>query len=958
VVWEAPALVGRSRELGALQTALEAAADGRGGIVLLAGEAGVGKTQLARVAFARHGIAVLSADASAGAPEPFAQIASIVRAQLRRDGGTLARLGPIGLNLALLLPELGTPPPGDRLALVDALRAAFVEIGRTEPTAVFLDDLHLADTATLELLPALAAELESSRVLVVGAYRSDEIPRGHAVRTLRADLRRQQRLELIELQPLDAHETAVLAEQRLGAPAGPMLAAALYDRTQGIPFFVEELVAALSAASRLVEQGDAVELATDDDMPVPETVRDTVLLRVARLDERAQLGLEVAAVVGVRFPFELVEELEETADLTEPLDSGMILEIEPGVGQFRHALTRESVYLDIRWPRRRELHRRVATWLEEHDAPPGVCAEHRLAAREADRARPLLLAAAERSCAVHAYADAADAFRRALEVWPDDDASRLDVVERLAQCAARCGDLAQAATLWEEAIAEVSVLGDPRRLAELRRELANAYRLLGQRNRAATVRLEAAEGFASVGAYADATEEWLALVWHRERGSDDEVFAALDGADRDAARAGRDDLVARARGLRAHMLARRGRFDEAGQLAHEALALARASGVVNSIFDVYWYLAAIGMTRADYRGAQDAIEAAVDVCRHNELVAEEHVCVACLAKILMKRGDWDRALELADEALAADLPFNWRWAALWTAGTIRAARGRTRLARPLLDEAVAIGRRYGLEFIVVEGLLGLALADEVDGNTAAAVDNCRQLVAAARAATGDPHHFPPTLRWTSTFFAREKEVTDVSACADVLADIASSFGSPDALAALAHALGEVSLLQGDAERAALEFGQALELLRDVDAPFDRACTQLRAGVALVAAGAREEGVERIVDAYRTFQKLGSRAFAGWASAELSALGERLDVRLGRRGAKSLERRGLTRRELEVLRHVAVGRTNREIASELFLSTRTVDMHVRHVLAKLDCRSRTEATARAYELGLLEPQPSR
>ena len=130
-------------------------------------------------------------------------------------------------------------------------------------------------------------------------------------------------------------------------------------------------------------------------------------------------------------------------------------------------------------------------------------------------------------------------------------------------------------------------------------------------------------------------------------------------------------------------------------------------------------------------------------------------------------------------------------------------------------------------------------------------------------------------------------------------------------------------------------------------------TQARAGTALLAADERELGVERLSGAYHTFRRLGARPFANRTAADLEAAGERVDERLGRRAARNLEQRGLTRRELEIVRLVAVGRTNREIAHQLFLSPRTVDMHVRNVLAKLGCRSRTEATGRAHELGLIE-----
>jgi DNA-binding NarL/FixJ family response regulator len=217
---------------------------------------------------------------------------------------------------------------------------------------------------------------------------------------------------------------------------------------------------------------------------------------------------------------------------------------------------------------------------------------------------------------------------------------------------------------------------------------------------------------------------------------------------------------------------------------------------------------------------------------------------------------------------------------------------------------------------------------------------------------------PRGMRLAATFAARRGETTLLYACAEATASYASRFGSAEALAALAHTLGEVALAEGQALVAAEQFAVALEHLSDAEVPFERALTQARAGAALMAAGERELGVERLTSAYHTFRKLRARPFANQTVADLEAAGEQADVRLGRRAARALAQGGLTRRELEILRFVAVGRTNREIAHQLFLSPRTVDMHVRNMLAKLGCRSRTEATGRAHELGLLESVGSR
>ena len=182
--------------------------------------------------------------------------------------------------------------------------------------------------------------------------------------------------------------------------------------------------------------------------------------------------------------------------------------------------------------------------------------------------------------------------------------------------------------------------------------------------------------------------------------------------------------------------------------------------------------------------------------------------------------------------------------------------------------------------------------------------------------------------------------------------IASDTGHAEALAALAHAIGETALADGDAATAAEQLAQAVELHRDLDIPFERAEVELRAGVALAAAGERELALERLGDAYRLARKLGARPLAAEAAREVAALGESVERAPGARARRTPSGAGLTRRELEVMRYVAVGRTNREIAQELFLSPRTVDMHVRNILRKLDCRSRVEAAHRAGELGLL------
>ena len=284
-------------------------------------------------------------------------------------------------------------------------------------------------------------------------------------------------------------------------------------------------------------------------------------------------------------------------------------------------------------------------------------------------------------------------------------------------------------------------------------------------------------------------------------------------------------------------------------------------------------------------------------------------------------------------------------------GSILGWRGQTRQARSLLLQVLPEAQRLDKASLEIDSLWSLASAEELQGDQEAAAARYRDLLQRWEK-TEERHYIVPALRWAASFFASHGAQGDTRACAQALANIASATGKMDAVAALAHALGEAALLDGDVQLAARQFEQALEALNGLELPFDRAHVQLRAGVALAASGQRALGIERLTDSYRAAVKLKAKPLAERAARELAALGEKVGKRLGRKAARDLEHGGLTPREREVLRRMALGRTNREIAEDLFLSPRTVDMFVRNILNKLNCGSRLEASRKAEELGLL------
>ena len=404
------ALIGRDRELERLEESLERAEGGSGSLVLISGEAGIGKTRLADELAGRADGLVLRGAATRGATSPYGPIAAALRSFLRARPDGLADCGPLRPHVALLLPELGEAVTRtDRETLFEAVRCAIATAAESGAGLIVLDDLQWSDAATLDLLASMAPRLAELPALVLGAYRSDEVGREHPLRRLRDELRRNGLLEELPLGPLGAEESGALAAQLLGGRAGDELTATLHDRTQGYPFFVEELTGALLAGGAIRERDRVFELEGVSEVPIPETIRDAVLMRIAGISAPARAAAEAAAVGGQRFRVDHVADLAGGDGLAELGDRGLIAELEPGWAGFRHALARDAVYEDVPWLRRQTLHRGLAERLERDGGPPIEIAAHWQGARDEARARAALLRAVGEFRAAHAYRDAAAA---------------------------------------------------------------------------------------------------------------------------------------------------------------------------------------------------------------------------------------------------------------------------------------------------------------------------------------------------------------------------------------------------------------------------------------------------------------------------------------------------------------------------------------------------------------------
>ena len=488
-------LVGRVAELEELQELwLNAGTRGSGRVVLLTGDPGIGKTRLvAEIARRAHeaGAFVLAGRSPEEALVPYQPFvealrhyfmtvsARALRASAREYGSELIRLVP---ELRRRAPELPPPidsePETERYRLFEAVAGLLTEISATAPVLLVLDDLQWADRPTLLLLRHIARAPGHGRVLVLGAYRATEAHSGGFTAAL-AELRRERLITQIELVGLSDSETTELVELRAGATPAPSFSRALYEETEGNPFFIEEIVRHLAEAGVRPDQASARVLGH---FGLPEGVKDVIARRLARLDTEATEWLRVASVIGRDFDAGLLERILSVDEdgflnaLDAALEAGLVAEspAQPERYSFSHALIRETLYDGMSAARRARTHRRVGEALEAEDSERFLTAlalhfTRAASAQDADKAIEYAMRAGEQATAMLAHEEAAEHYSRALEVLerfnPDADAVRCELLIRVGEAHVRAGERPLAWETLREAAAIAVRLGDSAQLA-------------------------------------------------------------------------------------------------------------------------------------------------------------------------------------------------------------------------------------------------------------------------------------------------------------------------------------------------------------------------------------------------------------------------------------------------------------------------------------------------------------
>ena len=937
--------VGRKREFGELERALDATRAGNGTTVLVSGEAGIGKTRLASELGNRA-----------------------------RDAGFEVLLGRsidlVGTELPFqpfveALRPLGEPRQADEQAPASQLRvfenalALVTDRATAAPVMLVLEDLHWADSSTLDLVVFFAHNLDERPVLLLGTYRADEPDSAERMRRLAEGVRHSGSALVLELGPLQPDELTTLLEARTQTSLSAAEANTIVARSEGNPFFAEELLAAAG--------GSGAGLGRD--------LRDLLLRRVARLDQSTQSMLRLAAVAGRDVGYPLLQALAGMPEpgvresLRQAVDHGVLVADQASCSfRFRHALLAETMYATILPGEREELHARLADALVRDGAPAAEVAPHWAAAGHDSQALVASVEAARQVEAAFGLAEAHAHLKRALTLWPAvPDAAELAGID-LAELCSWTGELAglvgaatDAVELTRRAIELVGVQ-DGHRAGLLHVQLAEYLLDIGSDNVAALAALERAVelvpmdptsperayslgslagGLMVAGRFAESLPiAQQALVLARNVGAREAEVRALTVLGGDLAYLGRSE-----EGL-AH-------FRQALHLADEIgdhLGLERAYGNFTDA------LTMLGQARESARVAQAGLEAIRPYGVESTLLVSNQI------EALLTIGDWDDAERLSAAALRRITSSSPSWLLTLRAG-VEVGRGDFDAARAHLEAASATLREDRVLGVYDGYLADLALWERRWTEADAAVQDGLAQARHREAAQIRVGLCAKGLRAHAELAALARARRTSHALqgwldrARTLIDIARS-AAAEAAAVTPNAAGWIALAEAEYERARGAappemWSEAAQIWDRLDRPPLAAYCRWREAEALVAAGAsRTEAGEPLQGAHAVAARIGAKPLL----RELELLAQRARLDLASPDVESTDRTqglkeilGLTPREAEVLMLLARGYTNREIAAALVISTKTASVHVSHILRKLDVPNRLDAAAVAHRL---------
>ena len=501
--------VGREKEMDELRAGLEDSLSGRGRLMMLVGEPGIGKTRTSEefATYARlRNVQVLWGRCYEGEGAPaYWPWVQIIRSYVhdKEPKQLMSEMGPGAADIAQVVSEVGERLPGlsappqlepdqARFRLFDSITTFLKNASQGAPLMVVLDDMHWADKPSLLLLQFLAKELRGSRLMVLGTYRDVELRRQHPLAQTLGELNRENLSQRVLLRGLTAHDVKRFVEVTAGTTPPDTLVQAVYKETEGNPFFVNEIVRLLVADGRL-EHAEGVK---EWSVTIPQSVREVVGRRLDHLSDECNKVLTIGAVIGREFGVKLLEKVSEVKGdrLLEALEEAMaarvIAELPRATDQywFSHALIRETLYEELNTTRRIRLHRQIGDALEELDAEGNLpqLAYHFCEAApggDVDKAVDYAVRAAERATDLVAYEEAVVHYSAALQAidlrTPPDEGRRCDILLDLSEAHFMAGDTEQTTATLDMAVELARTRKDAERMGRAARAQALRFYEVG-----------------------------------------------------------------------------------------------------------------------------------------------------------------------------------------------------------------------------------------------------------------------------------------------------------------------------------------------------------------------------------------------------------------------------------------------------------------------------------------------
>jgi DNA-binding CsgD family transcriptional regulator len=967
--------VGRSSELATLRALVPRELGERGRVALIAGEAGSGKSRTVRELaheVASEGVLVLygACDAVVQTPyrpfvEVLAQLARSIEPELLREdlgsaGGELARLVP---DLPARLPGLPTPisadPDTERHRLHTSISDLLTSVGCRQPLLLVLEDGHWADTPTLVLLRHLARTATEARVLVLATFRDTDADVPAELADTLADLRRSDDVVRLRLDGLTEKDIGDFVRRASGGeidPAEPGLSHEMRELTEGNAFLLCELWRALVETDALAVDDGTLRLKRPlGEIATPHSVREVVSQRLTRLDAQTRDLLEQAAVAGSEFELDVLRraapvELARIDALEPAVRSGVIEELSSQTLAYRftHELVRRALYDRLSSVRRAELHLRFAQALEaagelERGRVLADLAHHFAEAAPVagpERAVNYNLLAAQAASAALAYDEATARLRTALRIGIRDERQRAQTLLDLGTATYRAGRSLDSLQAFRQAAEIARELGEGALLARAAIGYETTCWRPGHADQGPRELLEEASGALAPEDSPLRVSLLASLARALEfEGSSDPAASVRAEAIAMARRI--DDRPGLATALMGVYWARATTsLQEALEMLGEARDLAQELGDVEGQAEaVEWRVCAL-MALGEIPDARRELAVASEAAQHTRQPFILHVAEHYRSALALLEGRLDeaeaaaeRSRELGQHLIGRD-PSSVYGIQMFG---IRREQGRIAELAPVVRVFAARDRegaawRPGLAAMLAELDLAEQVRGELDRVQAEGLARLREglwlasLTYLTDAASAVGHRGIAALVYP--------QLAPLTGTNVMIGHGVACYGAAD------RYLGMLTATLGDHDSAARYFESALTLDEKMGAITWLAHTSYQYGRLQLAAGDIAHGERLLAEAVALAEAIGMPALAARARTHAP-------------GPDGPLPDGLSARELEVLRLVARGLSNREIGASLFISEHTAANHVRSILRKTDSSNRTEATAYAYRRGLVE-----